>query len=70
MEGAERFATRLHLVGTGCVCGGLVCKQSDDGVDLRIDAIDLLEVLGESLASRKPFGSDQGRHLDRGGEAE
>ena len=70
MQGAERFATRLHLVGAGCVCGGLVGDQGDDGVDLRIDAIDLLEVLGKSFASRKLFGSDQGRHLDRRGEAE
>jgi hypothetical protein len=27
-------------------------------------------VLGKSFASRKLFGSDQCRHLDRGGEAE
>ena len=70
MQGAERFATRLHLVGAGCVCGGLFGDQGDDGVDLRIDAIDLLEVLGESFASRKLLGSDQDRHLDRRGEAE
>jgi hypothetical protein len=70
VEGTEGFAARLHLIGAGCVCGGLFGDKGDDGINLRIDAIDLLEVLGESFASRKLFGSDQGRPLDRRGEAE
>ena len=70
VQRTEGFATRLHLVGAGCGCGCLVGDERDDGVDLRIDAIDLLEVLGKSFASRKLLGADQGRHLDRRGEAE
>jgi hypothetical protein len=46
MQRAQRFAPRLHLVGA---CGSLEGHLSDkgyDSVDLGIDAVDLLEVLG------------------------
>jgi len=70
MQRAEDFATRLHLVGASRGRGGLIGDEGDDGVDLRIDTIDLLEVLGESFASGKLLSSDQGGHLHRRGEAE
>jgi hypothetical protein len=65
VQRTEGFATRLHFVGVGGCCGCLVGDQGDNGVDLRIDTIDLLEVFGKSFASRKLPCSDHGRHLDR-----
>jgi hypothetical protein len=42
MQRTEDFAMRLHLIGAGCSCGCLVGDERDNGVDLRIDTIDLL----------------------------
>jgi hypothetical protein len=66
----KRLAMRLQLVGAHCCCSCLVGDKRDNGVDLRIDTIDLFKVLGKSFARRKLFGSDQGRHLHRRSKAE
>ena len=70
MQGAEGFATRLHLVGASGCCGCLVGDEGDNGVDLRIDAINLLEMFGKGFTSRELLSSDHGRYLDSRGKAE
>ena len=68
VQRAERFAARLHLVGACGGFGGHLGDQGDDGVDLGIDAIDLLEVLGERFAGGELLCSNELGHLDCAGE--
>ena len=70
MERAKLLAARLHLVGLGGVGSGHLGDQCNDGVDLRIDAVDLFEALGEGFAGGELLRANQLGHLDRRGEAE
>src|ERR1700722_13488389 len=68
MQRAQRFAPRLHFVG---MCGsfdGHLSNEGYDSVDFGIDAVDLLEVLGQRIACGKSLRTNELSHLDCAGE--
>src|SRR5438067_2955361 len=70
VEWAKRLTARLCLVRPGCGCGSFFGGQRNDCVDLRIDTIDLLKVLGKSFAGGELLSPDERGHLDCRGETE
>ena len=66
MQRRQHFATRsLAIGGIGEREALLVVELRDDGIELRIDARDSLEVRGHDLARRHVFHANQARELRR-----
>jgi hypothetical protein len=70
VERSQLLITRLHLIGLGGCCCGHFRHHGHDGVDLRIDTIDLLEVLCQRFTGGEFLRMNELRHLHCAGEAE
>ena len=69
MQRPQRLFVRLHLIGLRGGVGGHFRHQSHDGIDLRVYALDLLQVRGQRFARRQLLRADQPGHLDRARKA-
>jgi hypothetical protein len=69
VERPDFLFARLHLIGLCRSLRGHLRHQAYDGIDLRVDAFDLLQVRGQCFPCRQLFRADETCHFHRAGKA-
>ena len=64
MQWPQPRVARLHLIGLRGGIGGHFRSQGDNGIDLWVYTLDLLQVRGERFPCRQLLPADQPGHLD------